>query len=63
MKKNWLVAEKKFEDILRQILHNRGIKPEVEPMFLKPEFERDLHDSSLLPDFGKYKQRIAEAIE
>lgn len=66
MQKVWEVKEKKYEDVILQLLFNRGIdvgdKNSIES-FLNPNFNRDFHDSFLLPDFKIAIKRIKKAIE
>lgn len=62
MKSNWNIAENMYDDVIKQILHNRGIQPENVEAFLRPDFNKDLFDSELLPDFQIFKSRIDKAI-
>ena len=49
---------------LQKLLANRGIKTAEEAeIFLNPDYERDLHDSFLLPDMAEAVERILLAIE
>lgn len=53
-----------YPPLLRKLLENRGIKTAGEAeAFLNPDYERDIHDSFLLPDMEKAVERILEAIE
>lgn len=61
----WEIKEKKYDDIILQLLHNRGIfngknKKEVE-LFIKPDFEANLHDPYLLSGMKKAVERIVKA--
>ncbi|MFA7244466.1 MAG: single-stranded-DNA-specific exonuclease RecJ [Patescibacteria group bacterium] len=64
----WKIAKKKYDDIMLQILFNRGILGErydsksVE-RFLNPDFEKDFHNPELLPSYKKIENKIREAIE
>jgi single-stranded-DNA-specific exonuclease len=67
MDKIWQVAERKFDDLLTQILYNRGIIDEkadksVIKKFLEPNFA-DLHDPYLLSGVKKAVDRLVEAKE
>ena len=44
----WEVLPQQSDDIVTQLLLNRGIKNKDK--FLEPSFEQDLHDPFLLPD-------------
>lgn len=62
----WEVAKKKYDDIILQILSNRGIigdKAGIDraESFLNPNFEKDFNNPELLPDFAKVKDKIIEA--
>lgn len=61
----WEIKEKKFTDIIDQLLYNRGIfngknKDSIEK-FLKPDFDKDLHDPYLLSGMKKAVERIVKA--
>lgn len=64
MSKKYLVKTKTSDNLIEQLLHNRGIKEEKEKIkFLKPDFDNHLHDPFLLPDMKKAVKRILSAIE
>ncbi|OHA86120.1 MAG: single-stranded-DNA-specific exonuclease RecJ [Candidatus Zambryskibacteria bacterium RIFCSPLOWO2_01_FULL_35_19] len=55
---------KDFSPLITQLLYNRDIKTKKEAeRFLKPDFEKHLHDPFLLPDMKKVVERILKAIE
>jgi single-stranded-DNA-specific exonuclease len=60
--KNWVINPQKFEDPIKQLLFNRGIKTEKEAeAFLDPKlenFEKDFNLAGILPA----KKRIFEAV-
>ncbi len=66
MDKIWQVAERKYDDIIQQLLYNRGIfvnnKEELES-FLSPDFRRDMNDPRLIPGMDKAVGRIIRAKE
>ncbi len=50
-------------DLLDILLSNRGVKsPEEKARFIKPEYERDMHDPFLMNDMGKAVLRVFNAI-
>ena len=53
----------KVPEILRRILMGRGIRDEALARFLKPDYERDLHDPFLLTDMQAGVKRVVQAIE
>ena len=62
--KKYTVKSKISENLVEQLLHNRGVKTEVErEVFLQPDFVKHLHDPFLLPDMEKAVKRILKAIE
>ena len=64
MVKKYGVKEKVSDDLLEQLLHNRGIvTKEEKENFLNPDFLKHLHDPFLLPDMEKAAERILRAIE
>ena len=64
MPKIYTAREKMSDDLLEQLLHNRGVKKEEEKQaFLNPDFVNHLHDPFLLPDMAKAVGRILKAIE
>jgi len=64
MPQKYTVRKKVSDDIVEQLLHNRGIKTKKEKeIFLNPDFIKHLYDPFLLPDMKKAVTRILEAIE
>lgn len=68
MEKIWQVAPRKFDDLVDQLLYNRGVikdsaDPEAEEHFFEPDFARDLHDPFLLTGLEKAIERIKQAKE
>ena len=67
MDKIWDIKERKFSDILHQILYNRGIisangDQEKVKRFINPDFNNDFHSVALLPGYKKAIDRIMVAI-
>lgn len=68
MEKIWQIAPKKFDDVIVQLLYNRGVigrlvdKTKIE-RFLNPDFSNDLHDPKSLPDINKAVKRIMRAVK
>jgi len=60
--KRWIIAEKKSDDIIEQLLINRGIGPKGRDIFLNPDFERDILDPFLLNGMLLAVNRILDAI-
>ena len=59
----WEIAEKKYDDVILQILFNRGIISEKSNLvdakkFLDPKFDSDLFDPFLLPDYLRIEEKI-----
>ena len=50
--KEWVVVKKKSEDIIKQLLLNRGIDPKEADKFFNPNFDKDLHDPMKLPNIS-----------
>ena len=64
MSKKYEVKEKVSDNLIEQLLHNRGINTaEEKEKFLTPDFVSHLHDPFLLPDMKKAVDRILKAIE
>lgn len=64
MSKQYKLKEQVSQDLVTQLLHNRGIKSEEEKeRFLNPDFSTHLHDPFLLPNMGKAVDRVLSAIE
>lgn len=65
MEKIWEIAQQKFDDPIDQILFNRGIIRSVEDpkkeAFLRPDFERDLHDPFLMKGMKTAVARLKKA--
>lgn len=61
MKSNWIIHKRKYEDIIRQLLSNRGVDLKYKEQYLSPDFERDLLNSEKLPDFKIFADRIVAA--
>lgn len=72
--KNWIIypkapesflnKKKEFSPLFAQILYNRGLKNEKDiELFLRPDYERDLHSPFLFNDMEKAVNRILKAIE
>ncbi|MBN2094211.1 MAG: single-stranded-DNA-specific exonuclease RecJ [Candidatus Zambryskibacteria bacterium] len=64
MSKKYSIKPKISDNLVEQLLHNRGIKnKEDKEKFLNPNFEKHLHNPFLLPDIRKAVRRILKAIE
>jgi single-stranded-DNA-specific exonuclease len=50
-------------EIVAKILSARGMSPDEMGVFLYPEYDRDMHDPTLLTDMGKAIGRIERAIQ
>lgn len=59
----WKIAERKFDDIIDQLLFNRGILKNKKESFFEPDFKKGLGDPFLLKNFSKAIERIRRAIE
>jgi single-stranded-DNA-specific exonuclease len=63
MSKKYSAKEKVSDDLIDQLLHNRGINTaEEKEKFLNPDFVGHLHDPFLLPDMKKAADQILIAI-
>jgi single-stranded-DNA-specific exonuclease len=63
MAKTYSVKEKVSNNLVEQLLHNRGIiSAEERGRFLNPHYENHLHDPFLMPDMEKAVERILFAI-
>ena len=58
--KEWVVVKKKSEDIIKQLLLNRGIDPKEADKFFNPNFDKDLHDPMKLPNIRKAISLVRE---
>jgi len=64
MIRKYKVRDKVSDNLVEQLLHNRGVKTKKEKeVFLNPDFSKHLHDPFLLPDMKKAVKRILLAIE
>ncbi len=68
MRKKWVVSERKYNNLIDQLLYNRGIIGEhsddtLRDKFLSPDFHRDLHDPLSLSDFEVAVERLKKAKE
>ncbi|MFA6423369.1 MAG: single-stranded-DNA-specific exonuclease RecJ [Patescibacteria group bacterium] len=61
--KKWIIAEKKSDDVIEQILINRKITAGEKQLFLNPSYNIDLHNPRLLSDAPEAAKRIIDAIE
>lgn len=59
--KKWIVSKKKSNDIIEQLLINRGVRNKES--FFNPNFERDIYDPYLLSDMKKSVKRIFSSIK
>lgn len=63
MVKRWLILPKKSPDAIEQLLLNRKIKKEDWASFLKPDFEKGLHDPFLMKGMRETVERILQSIK
>lgn len=61
--KHWTLFPKKSDDIISQILINRGIELKDKDVFLDPNYERDLHGPFLLTGMKKAVKIILDTIK
>ncbi len=61
--KIWEVGKRVRDQILDQVLENRGILQKDRDDFLKPDYQKGLHDPFLMLGMDKAIDRILEAIE
>jgi len=63
MNKKWTLKKRKFDDVLAQVLFNRGMSTQNDQQrFLTPQYERDVHDPFLLRGMKKAVGRIKKAL-
>lgn len=63
----WVVAKRKFEDLIDQLLYNRGVfdkkDDKLAELFFYPDFQKDLPDPFLMKNLEKAVLRIKKAKE
>lgn len=63
MKKRWIIKPKKSDDLVTQLLINRKIKKEDWTSFLKPDFEKGLHDPYSMKNMREVVDRLELAVK
>ncbi|MDO8443982.1 MAG: single-stranded-DNA-specific exonuclease RecJ [bacterium] len=68
MNKIWQVSPRKFDDLVDQLLYNRGVikveaDEEAKRIFFEPDFAKNLHDPFLMKNLAKAVDRIKLAYE
>lgn len=64
MPKKYIIKPKISDNLVEQLLHNRGVETEKgREVFLNPDFEKHLHNPFLLPDMKKAVDRILLAMK
>jgi len=61
--KHWLVADKKSNDLVEQLLINRNIDLKDKESFLNPDYNKDINDPYLLDNMDIAVNRIIKAIK
>ena len=61
--KHYRVTERTQDNLVEQLLQNRGVSYETKGVFLNPDFERDLHDPFLMTDMLVAVERVLVARE
>jgi len=59
----WKIQPRKFDDLIDQLLFNRGIDPLEKEPFFNPDFNKDLHNPYLLEGMKKAVDRIKISVE
>ncbi len=59
----WKIQPRKYDDLIDQLLFNRGIDPAEKESFFNPDFGKDLPDPYLLKGMKKAVERIKLAVE
>jgi len=71
----WIVKDRKFDDLVDQLLYNRGVieveaddeenpsEVEAKRIFFEPDFSRNMHDPFLLKNLAKAVDRIKLAFD
>lgn len=62
-KTRWMVYPKKTDDIIEQLLINRGIDPKNRDQFLNPDYMRDLLDPFLIKGMDRAVELIKKTID
>lgn len=63
MNKRWLFASQKSNDLIEQVLTNRGIQKEDRDMFLSPNYDRDRADPMLFKGMKTAAFKILKAVD
>lgn len=61
MEPHYRIAERIYDDLLEQLLHNRVIQPEEREVFLSPDYERHTYDPFLMTDMDRAIERVITA--
>lgn len=59
--RTYQLRERLHDELLQDLLLARGVFPELQDVFLNPDFERDSHDPFLLPDMEVAVDRLVLA--
>ncbi len=64
----WIVKDRKFDDLVDQLLYNRGViqveaDENAKRVFFEPDFAKNLHDPFLLKNLAKAVDRIKLAFD
>lgn len=62
MQKKWIYKPKLSDDLVEQILINRGIEQKNQDEFINPDFSKGLHDPFLLSGMKETVERIEQAM-
>lgn len=63
MERTWVVAPRTEDDIVRQILRNRGVAPDDHAVFLSPDWSTGTHAWSLFLQMPRAVARVFDALE
>ena len=61
--KRWAVRPTQSDDLVEQLLLNRGIRPATREQFLAPDYARDLHDPFSMKGMGEAVERVSRAVQ